>query len=60
VIEQDRNVGNTNVIFLLFSLRSCSTLLYDVEPVKDNEIERVFNGYKKKYVDKLLLEFITR
>ena len=27
---------------------------------KDNGIERVFNGYKKKYVDKVLLEFITR
>lgn len=30
-------------------------------PLKqDNGIERVFNGYKKKYVDKVLLEFITR
>jgi hypothetical protein len=30
-------------------------------PLKqDNGIERVFNGYKKKYIDKVLLEFITR
>jgi hypothetical protein len=31
-------------------------------PLKqDNSIiERVFNGYKKKYIDKVLLEFITR
>ena len=26
----------------------------------DNDVERVFNGYKKKYVDKVLCEFITR
>jgi hypothetical protein len=29
-------------------------------PLKKDGIERVFNGYKKKYVDKVLLEFITR
>ena len=29
-------------------------------PSKVNNVERVFNGYKKKYVDKVLREFITR
>jgi hypothetical protein len=31
-------------------------------PLKQDNgiIERVFNGYKKKYIDKVLLEFITR
>jgi hypothetical protein len=29
-------------------------------PSKVNNVERVFNGYKKKYVDKVLCEFITR
>ena len=28
-------------------------------PSKVNNVERVFNGYKKKYVDKVLREFIT-
>jgi hypothetical protein len=28
-------------------------------PSKVDNVERVFNGYKKKYVDKLLREFIT-
>ena len=31
-----------------------------VLPSKKDGIERVFNGYNKKYVDKVLLEFITR
>ena len=29
-------------------------------PSKVNNVELVFNGYKKKYVDKVLREFITR
>jgi hypothetical protein len=29
-------------------------------PSKVNNVELVFNGYKKKYVDKILREFITR
>ncbi|HET7283826.1 MAG TPA: hypothetical protein VFI70_04005 [Nitrososphaeraceae archaeon] len=29
-------------------------------PSKVDNVERVFNGYKKKYVDKVLREFITR
>ena len=29
-------------------------------PSKVDNVERVFNGYKKKYVDKVLCEFITR
>jgi hypothetical protein len=28
-------------------------------PSKKGNVERVFNGYKKKYVDKVLCEFIT-
>ena len=29
-------------------------------PSKVDNVERVFNGYKKKYVDKVFCEFITR
>jgi hypothetical protein len=29
-------------------------------PSKVDNVELVFNGYKKKYVDKVLREFITR
>jgi len=44
-------------VFLLPPIRIFPIAL----PLKqDNGIERVFNGYKKKYIDKVLLEFITR
>jgi hypothetical protein len=29
-------------------------------PLKVDNVERVFNGYKKKYVDEVLREFIMR
>ena len=56
-----RGIDAVQIHILTTSFKKTTIRIFPIAlPSKKDNVERVFNGYKKKYVDKVLREFITR
>jgi len=56
-----RAIDAVQIHILTTSFKKTTIRIFPIAlPSKKDNVERVFNGYKKKYVDKVLREFITR